>query len=140
MGRSRVIDMYLCKYPWLGLPTIWLTLTSGRPIGNLSHDHSCSNNGHPSKAELSLVNWQALHIPQYVAAKTVEPQLHGVHSSWHVASAIPLAKWMYRALMVDTWFSVNIPFPSSHIMYASRLRVICGVVIRVAGNPNLCIY
>lgn len=57
----------------------------------LPYDHSCNNSGHPSKAGLSLVSIQPMHIPRYVAAKTAELQLYCVMSFRHVASTICLA-------------------------------------------------
>jgi hypothetical protein len=55
-----------------------------------------------------------------------------------VALAISKAIGMYLLLIVVTWFSVNITFPISHKIYASRLLVIC---VAFSGMPagNLCI-
>lgn len=51
--------------------------THGHRIGNLSYDHSCSNSGHPSKADFYFFAFrmQALHKPLYVAANKAEPKL-----------------------------------------------------------------
>ena len=97
----------------------------GRPIENLSHDQSIRNKGHPRIADLSVCNTHALHIARYVAAKTAEPQLLRLMCSGNVASAISCAKGMYSALIVLTWFSVNITLPKSHMRYASKLRLSC---------------
>ena len=110
---------------------------SGRPMGNLSHDHSCNSIGHPRIADFVAVREHALHIPRYVAAKTAEPQLRTVMWYGCVALAISNAMGMYRALIVVTWFSVNITFPSSHIRYASRLLVIWASDIWIV--PKFCI-
>jgi hypothetical protein len=105
----------------------------GRPIKNLSHDHNCKNSGHPRRTPFWDTSWQPLHIPPYVAAKTAEPQLLCVICSGNSALAISSATGMYHMLIVLTWFSVNITFSRSQIMYASRLRVIC---VAFKGNAR----
>ena len=112
------------------------TCMFGHPIENLSHDHGCKNRGHPRSAAFVPTSWQPLHIPRYVAAKTAEPQLLCVISLGCTALAISSVIGMYRALIMVTWFSVNITFPRSHRRYSSRLRVICVAVKGTCGYPG----
>ena len=98
-------------------------------MGNLYHDQSCKNSGEPRRAEPDAVSVHALHIARYVPAKSAEPQLLRLMSAGAVAFTISCAIRIYLLEIVLPCDSVNITFPRSHNMYASKLLVICGALI-----------